>query len=138
MSNASIIYCRVIIGNKKWRILHKATIKSYFFFFTVWEYLSMLQESIGSKFFLEVIIFGLARFFLKKITKLIFFKNWNRFKPTGFDSVQFFRKKTSSNWFGSVLARFFPVWFSVWLSFFQVWLGFFRFRFGLVFSVLDL
>ena len=36
-------------------------------------------------------------------------KNQNRFKPTGFGSVRFFRTKTGfARFFG--LARFFPVW----------------------------
>jgi hypothetical protein len=59
--------------------------------------------------------------FIKKSnqTEFIFLKkkNRNRFKPTGFGSVWFFREKTGSNRFGSV---------------FSVWLGFFRFFFGSV------
>jgi len=70
--------------------------------------------------------------FIKKSNQTEFFfkkKNRNRFKPTGFGSVRFFREKTGSNRFGSV--------FSVWLGFgsvFSVWLGFFPvfFRFGSV------
>jgi hypothetical protein len=67
-------------------------------------------------------------FIKKKITKLNFFikkRNRNRFKPTGFDSVRFFRTKTGSNRFGSVfsgLARFFSDFFglgSVRFSFFD-------------------
>jgi len=62
-------------------------------------------------------------FYQKKVTKPIFFKtpkaNRNRFKPTDFGSVWFFRTKTGSNRFGSV--------FSVWLGFGSVlawfWLG---------------
>jgi hypothetical protein len=51
-----------------------------------------------------------VRFLSKKVTKPNFFKkNRNRFKPTGFGSVRFFREKTGSNRFGSV--------FSVWLGF---------------------
>jgi len=58
--------------------------------------------------------FGLV-FIKKKVTKLKkkILKNQNRFKPTGFGSVWFFRTKTGSNRFGSVfssLARFFWVW----------------------------
>jgi hypothetical protein len=64
--------------------------------------------------------------FIKKSnqTEFLFFlkKNRNRFKPTGFGSVRFFRAKTGSNLFSSV--------FSVWLGFFS---GFFRFGFGSVF-----
>jgi len=63
--------------------------------------------------------FGSVRFLSKKNnqTEIFFFlkKNRNRVKPTGFGSVRFFRAKTGSNRFGSVL------WF--WLGF----LGFFRF-----------
>jgi hypothetical protein len=44
-------------------------------------------------------------FFLKKQLN----PNRNRFKLTGFGSVQFFRIKTDSNWFGSILLGFF--WF---------------------------
>jgi hypothetical protein len=56
-----------------------------------------------------VIIFGLVRFFSKKITTPNFF----------------FKKKPKPVQTG--LARFFRFWlgFSVWLGFFQVWLGFF-------------
>ena len=69
---------------------------------------------------LRVIIFGSIQFLLKKITKPNFF----------------FLKKAGSNWFGSVLAQFFPVWlgfFLVWLvfsGFSSVWVrfGFFGFR----------
>jgi hypothetical protein len=42
---------------------------------------------------LGVIIFCSVRFLLKKVTKLVFFKNQNWFKPTGFG---YFRTKTSS------------------------------------------
>jgi len=62
-----------------------------------------------SSFQVGVIIFGSVRFLSKKITKPKLKKNQNRFKPTGFGSVRFFRTKTG-------LARFFFV--------------FFRFRFG--------
>jgi len=65
-------------------------------------------------------------FIKKKVTKLIFFKtpkaNRNRFKPTSFGSVWFFRTKTSSNRFGSV--------FSVWLGFGSVFFGLAWFGFG--------
>jgi hypothetical protein len=71
---------------------------------------------------LEVIIFGLVWFLFKKITKLIFLKkpkpNQNWYQPVSVRFGLVFRKKTSSNRFGSV---------------FSVWLGF-----GLVFSVLTL
>ena len=66
-------------------------------------------------------------FIKKKVTKPKFFlkKNRNRFKPTGFGSIQFFRTKTG-------LARFFGLaWFGS--GFFSVWV-----RFGSVFSVLGL
>jgi hypothetical protein len=88
-----------------------------------------------------VIIFDSVKFLSKKSNQIeIFFKkNQNRFKPTGFGSVRFFRTKTGSNWFGSV--------FSVWLGFFQFgsdfcWFGsdffeFFSVWFGFG-SVLDL
>jgi hypothetical protein len=69
--------------------------------------------------------------FIKKSnqTEIFFLKkpkpNRNRFKPTGFGSVRFFREKTGSNWLGSV--------FSVWLGFGSVFFGLARFfRFGLV------
>jgi len=83
--------------------------------------------------------------FIKKITKPNLKKktkpNRNRFKPTGFGSVWFFRAKTGSNRFGSG--------FSVWLGFFwfgsvfSIWLCFFwifsvRVRFGSVFLVTGL
>jgi len=97
-----------------------------------------------------VIIFGLVWFLSKKVIKLKFFKKKPKLIQTDrvqFGSVQFFRKKISSNRFGSV--------FSVWLGFRSVfsgsawfWLGFFglarffsgffRFGFGSVFSVLSL
>jgi len=87
--------------------------------------------------------------FIKKSnqTEFFFLKNRNRFKPTGFGSVWFFREKTGSNRFGSVfsgLARFFRFgsvfsglarffWFgSVSARFFS---SFFLVRFGSVFSV---
>jgi len=79
-----------------------------------------------------VIIFGSIRFLSKKVTKLKFKKkpNRNQVKPTDFVSVWFFREKTDSNRFGSVLALFF--WFG---SVFPVWLGFSSLaRFGSVFS----
>jgi hypothetical protein len=56
-------------------------------------------------------MFGLI--FIKKHNQIDFFLNRNRFKPTGFGSVRFFRTKTGSNrfdsvlQFGLVLARFF-------------------------------
>jgi flagellar biosynthesis protein FlhB len=67
-----------------------------------------------------VIIFGSIQFLLKKNNQTEFF----------------FFKKSGSNWFGSVLAQFFPVWlgfFLVWLvfsGFSSVWVrfGFFGFR----------
>jgi hypothetical protein len=67
-----------------------------------------------------VIIFGSIQFLLKKNNQTEFF----------------FFKKAGSNWFGSVLAQFFPVWlgfFLVWLvfsGFSSVWVrfGFFGFR----------
>jgi hypothetical protein len=69
--------------------------------------------------------------FIKKSnqTEIFFLKkpkpNRNRFKPTGFGSVRFFREKTGSNWLGSV--------FSVWLGFGSVFFGLARFfRFGSV------
>jgi len=79
--------------------------------------------------------FGSIWFLSKKITKPNFFlkkpkPNRNRFKPTGFGSVWFFRAKTGSNRFGSVFSglvhffRFGSV-FSVCFGFVSVWLGFF-------------
>jgi hypothetical protein len=63
--------------------------------------------------------FGLV-FIKKNLIKPNFKKkNRNRFKPTGFSSVWFFRTKTGSNRFGSGFFRF----FSVWVRF-----GFFSFR----------
>jgi hypothetical protein len=64
--------------------------------------------------------------FIKKTNQIeiiFFLKNQNRFKPTGFGSVWFFRTKIGSNQFGSV--------FPVWLGFF--WFGsvFFPVFFGL-------
>jgi len=50
-------------------------------------------------------------FYQKKKTKLVFL-NQNRFKPTGFGSVGYFRIKTGSNWF-----LWFGLVFPVWLSF---------------------
>jgi hypothetical protein len=60
-----------------------------------------------------VIIFGLVRFLLKKITKLKFVLK--KLKPVQtdrfrFGSVRFFWTKTGSNQFGSVFFRFFSVW----------------------------
>jgi hypothetical protein len=104
------------------------------------------------KFYLIVFIFIRDDYFLfdlvfikKKKRNQIFYylKNRNRFKPTGFGSVRFFRTKTGSNRlvqffqffrFGSVLAWF----FSIWLGFLDLdrffWFNsvFFRFGFGLV------
>jgi hypothetical protein len=69
-----------------------------------------------------VIIFGSVQI----LSKLNFFKkNQNRFKPTGFGSVRFFRTKTGSNRFGSVF--FGLVWF--------FWFGSVFFRLGSIFSV---
>ena len=71
-------------------------------------------------------------FIKKKVTKFNFFKkkpkpgqtNWFRF-----GSIQFFREKTGSKWFGSV--------FPILPRFFSIWLGFSSFarffRFGSVF-----
>jgi hypothetical protein len=70
-----------------------------------------------------VLIFGLVWFLSKKVIKLNFFikkQNRNRFKPTGFSSVWFFKAKTSSNRFGSVfsvLTRFFSGFFGSGLVF---------------------
>jgi len=77
-------------------------------------------------------------FIKKKSNETKFKKNRNRFKPTG--SVRFvlvFRTKTSSNRFGSVLARFDSV-FSIWLGldwFFSGLAWFFQFRFGSIFLI---
>jgi hypothetical protein len=77
-----------------------------------------------SSFQVGVIIFGSVRFLSKKITKPKLKKNQNRFKPTGFGSVRFFRTKTG-------LARFFFCFFSVsvWFFWFQAYktepIGFF-------------
>jgi hypothetical protein len=80
-------------------------------------------------------------FFLKREIKLnLFFKNRNRFKPTGFSSVWFFRTKTGSTGlarffrFGSifsVLARFFPV-LARFFRFGSIFFWFFRFGLGSV------
>ena len=53
---------------------------------------------------ITVIIF--CSVFIKKNNQTEFFKkkNRNRFKPTGFGSVRFFRTKTGSNRFGSVFS----------------------------------
>jgi hypothetical protein len=64
-------------------------------------------------------------FFLKKLKP-----NRNRFKPTGFGSVRFFRTKTGSNRFGS----FFPVWLGF-FGFGSVFSGLGSVRFSSVFSV---
>jgi hypothetical protein len=84
---------------------------------------------------LEVIIFYLIRFLYKKNNQIKILKknkNRNRFKPTGFGSVLFFRTKTGLNRFGSVflgLARFWLGFFCVGLVFFfgSVQFGFFGF-----------
>ena len=64
----------------------------------------------------RVIIFGSVQFLSKKVTKPNFFfkKTETEPKPGQTDwfrcsSIRFFRAKTDSNRFGSVLARFFPV-----------------------------
>jgi hypothetical protein len=84
-----------------------------------------------------VIIFGLVRFLLKKVTKPKFIlkkKNRNRVKPTGFGSVRFGFLGEKPVQTG--LARFWLGFFRFWLGFFFVWLGFFGlalfFRFGSV------
>ena len=66
------------------------------------------------RFLIGMIIFGLVRFLLKKITKLNF-KKKTETKPK---PVQ------------TSLARFFPVWLGFFLVVFLVWI-----RFDLVFSV---
>ena len=72
--------------------------------------------------------------FIKKSNRIKFFKKKNRNRTeTGSNRpvsvwFGFFREKTGSNRFGSVLARF----FLVWLGFFP---GFFLFRFGSVFCL---
>jgi len=74
-----------------------------------------------------VIIFGSVRFLSKQVTKpkkTISKKNQNRFKPTGFGSVWFFRIKIGLAWFFAGLARFFCFFILV--------------RFGSVFLVLGL
>ena len=80
-----------------------------------------------------MIIFYSVRFLSKKITESKFKKkNRNRTETGSNRPVSvwfgFFREKTGSNRFGSVLARF----FLVWLGFFP---GFFLFRFGSVFCL---
>ena len=63
-------------------------------------------------------------------------ENRNRFKPTSFSSVRFFRTKTGLTRFFRFQLGFFwfgYVFFPVWLGFFQffsvqVWFGFFGFR----------
>jgi hypothetical protein len=81
--------------------------------------------------------FGLV--FIKKNNQTEIKKKYrNRFKPTGFGLVRFFRTKTGSNGFGSVfpvlarLSRF-------WLEFSRFWLEFSSLtRFWLSFSGLAL
>jgi hypothetical protein len=75
-----------------------------------------------------LIIFGSVRFLLKKTNQTDFFLNRNRFKPTGFGSVRFFRTKTGSNRFSSVFSGFGSV-FPVWLGFAQFVSGLARFFF---------
>jgi len=59
--------------------------------------------------------FRFGSVFIKKITKPKLKKNQNRFKPTSFGLVWFFRTKTSSNRFDSVFSSVFfglgLVWF---------------------------
>ena len=70
--------------------------------------------------FIRVVYFRFGSVFIKKNNQIkILKKNQNRFKPTGFCSVQFFQ-------FGSV--------FSVLTQFFRFWLGFFWF-FSIQFQV---
>jgi hypothetical protein len=76
----------------------------------------------------RLIIFGSVRFLLKKTNQTDFFLNRNRFKPTGFGSVRFFRTKTGSNRFSSVFSGFGSV-FPVWLGFAQFVSGLARFFF---------
>ena len=78
-----------------------------------------------------MIIFGLV-FIKKKVTKpKLKKKNRNRFKPTGFGSIPFFRTKIGSNQFGSVLARFFSFCLNF-FGFFSVWVRFGFFSFWLI------
>jgi len=82
--------------------------------------------------------FQFKSIFIKKKSKLkiIFWKkNRNRFKPTGFGSVRFFRTKPVQ----TVLARFFPVWlsFSCLARFFLVWVRFGSVRFFFIFCLLN-
>jgi hypothetical protein len=81
-----------------------------------------------------VIIFSLIWFLLKIIINQIFFKkkpkpNLNRFKPTGFGSVRFFKQKPVQ----TGLARFFSL--ALFFGLARFFSGLARFEFGSVFSV---